>query len=155
MSNSMSRMRISETAPEPYAAMYRLEASIELDKPLRELIKLRASQINGCAFCIDMHYKDARAVGETEQRLYMLDAWRETDLYSERERAALELCEAVTLITSGHVPDHVWEQARAAFEERELGQVLFAISAINTWNRLMIATRTPAGEHEPARRHAA
>ncbi len=155
MSNSMSRMRISETAPAPHAAMYRLEASIELNQPLRELIKLRASQINGCAFCIDMHYKDARAVGETEQRLYMLDAWRETDLYSERERAALELCEAVTLITSGHVPDHVWEQARAAFEERELGQVLFAISAINTWNRLMIATRTPAGEYKPARRHAA
>jgi AhpD family alkylhydroperoxidase len=155
MSNSMSRMRISETAPAPYAAMYRLEASIELDKPLRELIKLRASQINGCAFCIDMHYQDARAAGETEQRLYTLDAWRETDLYTERERAALELCEAVTRITSGHVPDHVWDRARAAFDERELGQVLFAISAINTWNRLMIATRTPAGEYKPARRQAA
>ena len=155
MSNSMSRMRISETAPAPYAAMYRLEASIELGRSLRELIKLRASQINGCAFCIDMHYQDARAAGETEQRLYMLAAWRETDLYTERERAALELCEAVTLITSGHVPDHVWDQARAAFDERELGQVLFAISAINTWNRLMIATRTPAGEYKPARRQAA
>ena len=155
MSNSTSRMRISETAPAPYAAMYRLEASIELGRSLRELIKLRASQINGCAFCIDMHYQDARAAGETEQRLYMLAAWRETDLYTERERAALELCEAVTLITSGHVPDHVWDQARAAFDERELGQVLFAISAINTWNRLMIATRTPAGEYKPARRQAA
>ena len=155
MSNSTSRMRISETAPAPYAAMYRLEASIELGRSLRELIKLRASQINGCAFCIDMHYQDARAAGETEQRLYMLAAWRETDLYTERERAALELCEAVTLITSGHVPDHVWDQARAAFDERELGQVLFAISAINTWNRLMIATRTPAGEYKPAHRHAA
>ena len=155
MSNSTSRMRISETAPAPHAAMYRLEASIELGRSLRELIKLRASQINGCAFCIDMHYQDARAAGETEQRLYMLAAWRETDLYTERERAALELCEAVTLITSGHVPDHVWDQARAAFDERELGQVLFAISAINTWNRLMIATRTPAGEYKPARRQAA
>ena len=155
MSNSTSRMRISETAPAPYAAMYRLEASIELGRSLRELIKLRASQINGCAFCIDMHYQDARAAGETEQRLYMLAAWRETDLYTERERAALELCEAVTLITSGHVPDHVWDQARAAFDERELGQVLFAISAINTWNRLMIATRTPAGEYKPAQRQAA
>ena len=155
MSNSTSRMRISETAPAPHAAMYRLEASIELGRSLRELIKLRASQINGCAFCIDMHYQDARAAGETEQRLYMLAAWRETDLYTERESAALELCEAVTLITSGHVPDHVWDQARAAFDERELGQVLFAISAINTWNRLMIATRTPAGEYKPARRQAA
>ena len=90
MSNSTSRMRISETAPAPYAAMYRLEASIELGRSLRELIKLRASQINGCAFCIDMHYQDARAAGETEQRLYMLAAWRETDLYTERERAALD-----------------------------------------------------------------
>ena len=154
MSSSMPRLRIDEQAPRPYAAMSRLETSIELDEPLRGLIRLRASQINGCAFCISMHYKDARAAGETEQRLSLLDAWRETDLYTERERAALGLCEAVTLITRGRVPDDIWDQARTSFDERELGQLLFAISAINTWNRLMIATRTPADEYEPAQRRA-
>ena len=102
-----------------------------------------------------MHFKDARAAGETERRLYMLDAWHdETDLYTERERAALGLCEAVTLITRGRVPDDVWGRARASFDERELGQLLFAITAINTWNRLVIATRTPVGEYEPAHRRA-
>src|SRR5947209_10686463 len=110
MSNSIpaGRMQLSEIAARQYGAMHRLEASIELDDRLRELVKLRASQVNGCAFCIDMHWKDARAGGETEERLYSLDAWRESPLYSERERAALGLCEAMTLIADGHVPDEVW-----------------------------------------------
>ena len=149
------RMQLEEQAARQFAAMYRFEASIELDPGLRELIKIRASQINGCAFCIDMHWKDARAAGEREERLYMLDAWRESPLYSERERAALELCEAMTLIAEHDVSDEVWVRARAEFEARELAQLIFAITAINAWNRLMITTRAEAGHYEPALREAA
>jgi AhpD family alkylhydroperoxidase len=130
------------------AAMVRLESSIELEDRLHHLLSLRASQINGCAFCIDMHWKDARAAGELEERLYSLDAWRESPVYDRRERAALELCEAMTLISEGHVPDGVWEQASDALGE-ELAQVVFAIAAINTWNRLMITTRAEPGHYEP------
>ncbi|MGB0092644.1 MAG: carboxymuconolactone decarboxylase family protein [Solirubrobacteraceae bacterium] len=136
------RMQLQQRAAKPFAAMYRLEASIELDRAVRELVQIRASQINGCAFCVDMHWKDARPAGEREERLYMLDAWRESRLYTERERAALALCEAVTLIVDGHVPDEVWARARTVFEEPELAQLVFAITAINAWNRLMITTRT-------------
>ncbi len=143
------RMQLSQLAPRPYAAMIKLEASIELAEHFRELVKLRASQMNGCAFCIDMHWKDARAAGASEARLYGLDAWRESQLYSERERAALELCEAMTLVADGHVPDEVWERARAAFEEPELSQLVFAITTINAWNRLMIATRAEPGHYQP------
>ncbi len=149
------RMQLEEQAARQFAAMYRFEAPIELDPGLRELIKIRASQINGCAFCIDMHWKDARAVGEREERLYMLAAWRESPLYSERERAALELCEAMTLIAEHDVSDAVWVRARAKFEARELAQLIFAITAINAWNRLMITTRTEPGHYEPALREAA
>jgi AhpD family alkylhydroperoxidase len=149
------RMQLLEQAPKPSAAMYRLEGSIELDPGLCDLVKLRASQINGCAFCIDMHWKDARAAGESEERLYSLDAWRESPLYSTRERAALELCEAMTLIAHGHVPDEVWERARSAFEEEQLGQLVFAITAINAWNRLMITARVEPGHYEPRLRVAA
>ncbi len=117
------RMQLSQLAPRPYAAMIKLEASIEFAQHLRELVKLRASQMNGCAFCIDMHWKGARAAGESEARLYGLDTWRESLLYSERERAALALCEAMSLVADGHVPDEVWERARAAFEEPELSQL--------------------------------
>jgi AhpD family alkylhydroperoxidase len=144
------RMRLPEVAGRQYGAMLRLQGSIHFDHGLHDLVTLRASQINGCAFCIDMHWKDARARGETEERLYMLDAWRESTLYDERERAALSLCEAVTLITDGHVPDAVWNEAAAQFDEHELGQLLFEITAINAWNRLMIATRTEAGHYQPA-----
>ncbi len=149
------RMQLPELAGRQYTEMYRLEASIELDPGLRELLKLRASQINGCAFCIDMHWKDARAAGEPEDRLYLLDAWRESPQYDERERAALALCESITLITDGHVPDAVWERARAAFDERELAQLVFAITAINAWNRLMIAARTEPGHYQAALHRAA
>jgi AhpD family alkylhydroperoxidase len=116
---------------------------------LRELIRVRASQINGCAFCIDMHWKDARAAGESEERLYSLAAWRESPLYSDRERAALELCEAITLVADTHVPDDVWEQAAAEFDGGELANLVFAITAINAWNRLVISVRTEPGHYQP------
>ena len=149
------RMQIPEVAARQFAAMSRLEASIELDGGLRELVKVRASQLNGCAFCIDMHWKDAVVAGEEENRLYLLNAWRESPVYSEREQAALDLCEAMTLIHTGHVPDAVWDRARAAFEDAELAQLVFQITAINAWNRLMITSRTEPGHYQPRMREAA
>ena len=143
------RLQLSEVSAKQYAAMFRLSSSIELDPTLRHLIDVCASQINGCAFCIDMHWKDARVSGESEERMYMLDSWRECALYDDRERAALELCEAMTKISDEHVPDDVWERARAAFDDRELGQLLFAITAINAWNRLLIAARVEPGHYQP------
>jgi AhpD family alkylhydroperoxidase len=141
------RMQPSELAPRQYAAMLRLSNSIELDRELRELIDVRASQINGCAFCLDMHWKDARAAGEVEERLYMLDAWRGSSVYSDRERAALELCEAITLIAGARVPDEVWDRARARLDEDELSQLVFAITTINAWNRILITTRVEPGHY--------
>ena len=120
-----------------------------LEKSLLQLIELRVSQINGCAYCLDMHSKDLRAGGETEQRLYLMDAWRETALYTERERAAFAWAEAVTLVTQGHVPDAVYEEARKQFSEEELIDLTFAVTTINTWNRLNIAFRTEAGSYQP------
>jgi len=149
------RMQIPEVAARQFAAMSRLEASIELDGGLRELVKVRASQLNGCAFCIDMHWKDAVVAGEEENRLYLLNAWRESPVYSEREQAALDLCEAMTLIHTGHVPDAVWDRARAAFPDEELAQLVFQITAINAWNRLMITSRTEPGHYQPRVREAA
>jgi AhpD family alkylhydroperoxidase len=143
------RIQLDQLAMKPLAAMLRLEAAIGLDPAVRDLIKLRASQINGCATCIDMHWKDARADGESEERLYSLDAWRESPLYSDRERAALELCEAMTLITDGHVPDAVWEAADDQFGDEELAQLVFSITAINAWNRLMITARVEPGHYQP------
>lgn len=148
------RFVLAEHAPRQYAGMLRLEESIELGERLRELIRLRASQINGCAVCIDMHWKDARVTGESEERLYSLDAWRESPLYSERERAALAVCDAMTLIAPGHVPDEVWERATAAFRNDELAQLVFAVTAINAWNRLMITARVEPGHYQPAPRAA-
>jgi AhpD family alkylhydroperoxidase len=115
------------------------------------LVQLRASQINGCAYCLDMHWKDLRAAGENEQRLYSLDAWRECPYYSERERAALSWTEAVTLLAGGHVPDVVHEEARAHFAEKELADLTLAIAAINAWNRLSIAARLRPGTYQPAK----
>jgi len=129
--------------------MLRLQQSIELDRGLGDLVALRASQIDGCAFCLDMHWKDLRAAGESEERLYSLDAWRESPLYNDRERAALELCEAITLVADGHVPDAGWERASGTFDGRELAQLVFAITAINAWNRLTIATRLESGHYQP------
>ncbi len=126
-----------------------------LEPTLLHLIKIRASQINGCAYCIDMHWKDARVDGETEQRLYGLDAWEESPYYSDRERAALAWTEAVTNIHEGHVPDSVYEWVRESFTEKELVDLTLAITAINSWNRLNIAARTVPGTYQPAKSHRA
>jgi AhpD family alkylhydroperoxidase len=118
-----------------------------LEQPLLHLIKLRASQINGCAYCLDMHWKDLRAIGETEQRMYSLDAWRECPYYTDRERAALAWTEAVTLVSEDHVPDAVYEEVRAHFNEKEMCDLTLAVAAINAWNRLAIASRTVPGSY--------
>jgi AhpD family alkylhydroperoxidase len=147
------RINYSAASPELLQAMMGLETYLHecgLERELLELVKLRASQINGCAYCIDMHTKDARARGETEQRLYLLDAWREAPFYSERERAAIEWAEAVTLVTQGHVPDEVYERVRAHFTEKELADLTLAVVAINGWNRLSISFRVPAGSYKAA-----
>ena len=138
-----------------YGAMYDFSRAIAggpLERPLVELIKLRASQINGCAYCIDMHWKTARAAGETEQRLAALPAWRETAFFTERERAALQLTESVTLIATTHVPDHEMDVARAAFTEEELAQLIYAIANINAWNRIAVAARPAVGGYQPGER---
>jgi AhpD family alkylhydroperoxidase len=119
-----------------------------LDEKLLYLVQMRASQINGCAYCLDMHSKDARAAGETEQRLYSLEAWRETPYYSERERAALEWTEAVTLVAATHVPDSVYEKVRAQFSEEEIKTLTLAVAMINMWNRLNVALRTVPGDYK-------
>jgi AhpD family alkylhydroperoxidase len=147
-----ARFSLPELTTDLYRRMAALSSAVQncgLDHQLLELIKMRASQINGCAYCIDMHSKDARAMGETEQRLYALNAWRETPFYTERERAALALTEAITLITDGHVSDDVYEQARRVFDEKEVGQIVWAAAVINTWNRLAIAARSAAGSYHP------
>ena len=138
--------------PEGYRAMSALNQAVQssgLEHPLLELVKIRASQLNACAYCLDMHTLDARAAGETEQRLYVLDAWRETPLYSDRERAALALTEAVTDITNGHVPDDVFAEARRHFDEEELLDLTIAIAAINSYNRLNITFRPEVGGYQP------
>ncbi|HEX4306897.1 MAG TPA: carboxymuconolactone decarboxylase family protein [Solirubrobacterales bacterium] len=148
------RFSIAAVAPKQTAALIRFGQTPDLDPTIHELVALRASQLNGCAFCIDMHWLDARADGEGEARLYGLDAWRESPLYDDRERAALGLCEAVTSIDREGVPDAVWAEARAHFEESELAQLLCAIAATNTWNRLQVATRALPGNYAPADREA-
>lgn len=125
-----------------------LAKSGKIEKSLLYLIELRVSQLNGCAFCIDMHSKDLRAIGETEQRLYLLDAWRESPFYTDRERAAFAWAEAVTFVTNGHVSDEVYEKVRKQFSEEELVDLTFAVTTINTWNRLNIAFRTTPGTYE-------
>src|SRR5262245_66204052 len=119
---------------------------------LIDLVNLRASQINGCAYCLDMHWKDLRAAGETEQRLYGLDAWRKSPYYTERERAALAWAEAVTRLTHGQVPDAVFEEAHRHFNDEELANLTLGVVAINGWNRLNIAYRTTPGTYQPAAR---
>jgi AhpD family alkylhydroperoxidase len=119
-----------------------------LEQGLLHLLKLRVSQMNGCAYCLDMHWKDLRAIGENEQRLYSLDAWRECSYYTERERAALTWAEAVTRITDGHVPDDVYEEVQAHFTKKELADLTLAVVAINGWNRLSIAMRNEPGTYQ-------
>ena len=151
-----SRLDAQRASPGAYHAMLTLEMfvreSSKLEPSLIELVKMRASQINGCAFCIDMHSKDARAEGETEQRLYALNAWRETPFFTDRERAALAWAEAITLVAEGHVPDAVYEDARQQFSDEELVNLTLAIVTINGWNRLSIAFRAVPGEYQPAAR---
>jgi AhpD family alkylhydroperoxidase len=150
------RIKYSKVAPGAYRAMSGLEKAVResgLEPSLLDLIKLRASQINGCAYCLDMHWKDARARGESEQRLYSLDAWRETSYYTERERAALAWTEAVTQIAGNHVPDELYEQVRPHFSEEELVNLTLAVVAINGWNRLAISFRTEPGTYQPATHH--
>ena len=153
-----ARMDFRKASPQGAKAMGEMHAFVKrcgLDHTLLELVKLRASQINGCAHCIDMHTKELRAGGESEQRLYLLNAWEESPFYSDRERAALAWTEALTLITEGHVPDEVYEKARAQFSEEELASLTLAIVAINSANRLNIAFRTVPGSYRVARQQAA
>jgi AhpD family alkylhydroperoxidase len=147
------RLNFYKAAPEGINAIRGLEHYINqssgLEPSLRELVKIRASQINGCAYCIDMHTKDARAAGETEQRIYALNAWRETPFSSERERAALEWTEAITLVAGTHVPDDLFFSVRQYFGEAELVNLTLAIVTINGWNRLAIAFRSVPGSYGP------
>jgi AhpD family alkylhydroperoxidase len=153
-----ARIEYAKVSPGALRAMYALETYVRqsgLEPSLLELVKTRASQINGCAYCIDMHTKDARAHGESEQRLYGLSAWRETSFYSERERAALAWTEAVTLIADGHAPDAVYEETRQHFTEEELVDLTLAVVAINGWNRLAISFRAVPGTYQPRETAAA
>ena len=146
------RLPYAQLAPAAFRALAGLEqylAQSSIEKPLRELVKLRTSQINGCAYCIDMHWKDARAAGETEQRLYGLNAWAESPYYTDRERAALAWAESVTLVAETHVPDDVYDRARSHFSEKELVDLTWAVAAINAWNRVAIAMRSEAGSYQP------
>ena len=149
------RLTYAQESLVAYRAMIDMEQYFHecgLEAGLFHLVKLRASQMNGCAFCIDMHWKDLRALGETEQRLYSLDAWRECSYYTDRERAALEWTEAVTDITNGHVPDSVYEAVKPFFTPKELSDLTFVIGVINVWNRLAVASRTEPGTYQPAAR---
>jgi AhpD family alkylhydroperoxidase len=125
------------------------EVAANIERPLFELIKIRASQMNGCAYCIDMHTKEARLAGETEQRIYALNAWRETPFFSERERAALEWTEAVTRVGDTHVPDEIHARVATLFDEAELVALTFGVVVINSWNRLAVSLRAPAGAYQP------
>ena len=148
-----TRLDAQKVSPAAYQAMLGLEMFVrkqsKLEPALVQLVKMRASQINGCAYCIDMHSKDARAEGETEQRLYALSAWEETPFFTDRERAALALTEAITSISEGHVPEAVYEKAKKSFSDEELVNLAFAIIAINGWNRLAITFRFVPGEYQP------
>jgi AhpD family alkylhydroperoxidase len=146
--------RIDQTKVSPGAlnAMLGLEKHLSqgpIPKPLRDLVNLRVSQINGCAFCIDMHWKDLRAAGENEQRLYGLDAWAESPYYTDRERAALAWAEGVTRVAENHVPDALFQETRRYFSEAEMVDLTLGVVAINGWNRLNIAFRAPAGSYQP------
>ena len=145
------RFSYTKSQPNPYGPMMEMEKYLQqcsIEQNLIHLLKLRASQINGCAYCIDMHWKDLRALGETEQRMYGLDAWEESPYYSERERAALAWTEAVTLVASSHVPDAVFALVQAHFSEVEIADLTFVVTVINAWNRLSIASRVTPGKYE-------
>lgn len=146
------RIEYDKVAPEAVHALLSVEKYVRqssLEKPLLELVRLRASQINGCAFCVDMHTKDARAEGESEQRLYAVSVWEEAPFFTERERAALAWTEVVTLISETHAPDEVYAMVRRQFDEKELIDLTMAIIAINSWNRLSVSFRKEAGTYQP------
>ena len=154
ISKMEARLEYRKFSQDAYQAMLALEkyiAGCGLDHKFVHLLKLRASQINGCAFCIDMHSLDARAAGETEQRLYALSAWRETPFFTDRERAGLAWMEAVTLVAQTHVPDEVYEEALAHFSEKEIVDLTYLAMTINAWNRLAVATRAMPGRYRPAK----
>ncbi|MDY0279952.1 MAG: carboxymuconolactone decarboxylase family protein [Salinivirgaceae bacterium] len=147
-----ARINYSKTAPEAIKGLLEIEkyvANSGLERTLYELVKIRASQINGCAYCIDMHTKDARKAGETEQRLYALSAWSETPFYTQRERTALAWTEALTLIVENNIPDSLYEATRKFFNDNEIITLTMAIVAINGWNRLAIGFRTVPGSYNP------
>lgn len=147
-----SRLDFYTIAPDAGKLMMEFEKYIQktnLDLTLLELVKVRASQINGCAFCLDMHTKDARANGETEMRLYTLDAWRETDFYTERERAALALTETVTKISENHISDELYHEVKQQFNDKDFIDLVHAINTINNWNRIAITTRMVPGVYQP------
>ena len=149
------RINLTKVSPGAVHAMLGLEKHLHncgLDEKLLNLVRLRVSQINGCAYCLDMHWKDLRAAGETEQRLYSLDAWREAPFYSDQERAALAWAEAVTQVTDGHVPDEVFHEASRHFHDDELANLTLCVVAINSWNRLSISFRNVPGTYQPAQR---
>jgi AhpD family alkylhydroperoxidase len=150
-----ARLDAQKVSPAAYQAMLGLERFVKqskLEPALLQLVKMRASQLNGCAYCLDMHSKDARAEGESEQRLYALSAWKETPFFTDRERSALALTEAITLIGEGHVPDALYEQVNESFSNEELVNLTLAIITINGWNRLAITFRFVPGEYQPARK---
>lgn len=151
-----TRLTLQQMPPGAYQAMLGLETFVrkqsKLEPALLQLVKMRASQINGCAYCLDMHSKDARAEGETEQRLYALSAWRETPFFTDRERAALALTEAVTLVGESHVPDAVYENAKQILSDDELASLTLAIITINGWNRLAITFRWTPGDYQPGKK---
>jgi AhpD family alkylhydroperoxidase len=152
----MPRINYATLVPEAVQAMRAIEHYVRhsgLEASLLELVRLRASQINGCAFCIDMHTKDARAAGETEQRLYALSAWRETPFYTQRERAALAWAEAVTLVGKSGVPDAVYDLVRQHFSEKETVDLTMSVIAINGWNRLAISFRAEPGTYQVPQNH--
>jgi AhpD family alkylhydroperoxidase len=152
------RIDYLKSARGAYHALLGIEHYLQqcgLEESLQNLIKLRVSQINGCAYCIDMHWKDLKAAGESEQRLYGLDAWEESPYYTERERAALTWAESVTNIQEGHVPDGVFERVKEFFNDKELADLTLAVTAINSWNRLSIAARTVPGTYQPAKKQGA
>jgi len=140
------RIDATKVSPAAFQAVAALQAYVDksgLDPKLRELIKIRASQINGCAYCLAMHTRDARKLGETDERMHLLNAWREAPFYSERERAALEWTEAITLVAQGHVPDEAFKAVREQFSEKEIVDLTMATIAINSWNRAAIGFRVP------------
>ena len=151
------RLDFTKVSPQALAAQYGLErhARATVDPTIFELVKLRASYMNGCAYCVDMHTKDARVAGETEQRLYAVPVWRETPFFTPRERAALAWTEALTRLGPDGVPDAIYDAVRAHFDEKELVDLSLAVVAINGWNRLSIAFRAPVGSYQPTKRPAA